>query len=91
MMIMISITMDTTDYTYQAWRPFGDLNFLTCTKGMLTGTKVKILIDQILYDPLLTTLSFYDQKSRVIQQLSQNHFGRFDTLNTKYSLCRRCA
>jgi RHS repeat-associated protein len=75
----------TTDFTYQAWRPFGDLNFLTCTKGMLTGTKVKILIDQILYDPLLTTLSFYDQKSRVIQQLSQNHFGHFDTLNTKYS------
>jgi RHS repeat-associated protein len=73
------------DFTYQAWRPFGDLNFLTCTKGMLTGTKVKILIDQILYDPLLTSVSFYDQKSRVIQQLIQNHFGRFDTLSTKYS------
>ncbi|NTW26339.1 MAG: RHS repeat-associated core domain-containing protein, partial [Lentimicrobium sp.] len=73
------------DFTYQAWRPFGDLNLLTCTKGMLTGTKVKILIDQILCDPLLTSVSFYDHKSRVIQQLAQNHFGHFDTLNTKYS------
>jgi len=52
---------------------------------MLTGTKVKILIDPILSDPLLTTVNFYDQKSRVIQQLIQNHFGHFDTLNTKYS------
>jgi hypothetical protein len=75
----------TADYNYLAWRPFGDLHYLNLTQGMLTGTKTKILIDQILTDPFLTTVYFYDQKSRIIQQLNKNHFGNFDTLNTKYS------
>jgi RHS repeat-associated protein len=73
------------DYSYRAFANFGDQDTLSKPKGMLTGTKTKILIEQILQDPYLFTVNFYDSTSRVVQQQSRNHSGHFDTLTTKYN------
>jgi len=73
------------DFDYYSFPEFGNLNYFGHPMGMMTGSKVKILIEQVLPDPLLVSVNFYDNKSRIIQQQLQNHFGHFDTLTTKYN------
>ena len=51
-------------------------------KGMLTGTKIKVLGTSSTY---LYSVSFYDQKGRVIQVQSTNITGGVDILTTQYT------
>lgn len=50
------------------------------TKGLVTGTKVRILDT----DQWLITTNYYDDKSRLIQSISDNATGGRDTLTNQY-------
>ena len=73
------------DFSYEPFPAFGNLDFLESPKGLLTGTKTKMLEGCPLQDPWLSSVNFYDKRSRIIQQQAQNHFGHFDTTTTKYN------
>jgi RHS repeat-associated protein len=49
-------------------------------RGRVTASKVKVLEDS----KWLTTVSFYDQKGRVVQTQSDNHLGGKDISTTQY-------
>ncbi|MBS0028874.1 DUF6443 domain-containing protein [Chitinophaga sp. 22321] len=49
-------------------------------KGLVTGTKVRVLGT----DQWLTTTSFYNDKGRLIQVLSDNISGGYDVMNSLY-------
>ncbi|NML21937.1 hypothetical protein HHL16_13695 [Pseudoflavitalea sp. G-6-1-2] len=53
------------------------------TLGMVTGSKVKVLGSSPAQ--MLTTISFYDPKGRLIQARSQNITGGVDIVSTQYS------
>ena len=75
----------TDDYDYRPLPEFDDSDYLEVPTGMVTGTRVKILLEPVLHHPYLITVNFYDRKSRIIQQLFRNHSGCFDTLSMNYS------
>jgi len=75
----------TDDYDYRPLPEFDDSDYLEVPTGMVTGTRVKILLEPVLHHPYLITVYFYDRKSRIIQQLFRNHSGCFDTLSMNYS------
>jgi RHS repeat-associated protein len=74
----------TSDYSYAPYTLFGDLEYYDTPKGLLTGSKVRVP-DSISTKPFMLTINFYDKKSRIIQQISRNHFNYFDTTTTKYN------
>nr|MDA3944722.1 DUF6443 domain-containing protein [Bacteroidota bacterium] len=61
-------------------------DYLTNIKGQLTITKTKILdnseIDLGLSNDYLLSVNYYDRLSRIIQNVSDNHFG--ETLRTSF-------
>ncbi len=66
----------------QVW-PYPQANTpSTQLKGMPTGSRIKVLGTANTY---LYTLSFYDEKSRVIQSQSTNITGGIDIVTTQYS------
>ncbi|WP_245705381.1 hypothetical protein [Chitinophaga filiformis] len=51
------------------------------TKGLVTGNKVRVLGT----DKWLTTTTYYNDKSRIIQVVSENNLGGKDVLTTLYN------
>jgi len=51
------------------------------TNGLVTGSKVRVLGT----DKWLTTTTYYDEKGRTVQIISDNHFGGKDITNSLYS------
>ncbi len=58
----------------------------TETKGMVTGTKVRVIEDpsDLNKGGWLTTVSYYDSKGRVIQVQSDNYKGGAEVLTNRY-------
>jgi hypothetical protein len=54
------------------------------TRGLVTGKKIKILNPTNGTEQWLTTTTYYDDKDRVIQTLSDNITGSTDELTTQY-------
>ncbi len=52
----------------------------TYTKSLITGSKTKVLTD----DTWLLSVMYYDDYGRVIQTVSDNHFGGIERLLNKY-------
>jgi RHS repeat-associated protein len=75
----------TSDFSYYHYSPFGNLDLIEQPKGLPTGTKTKMLDGCPIQNPWMVSVSFYDKKSRIIQQQVQNHFGNFDTTTTQYN------
>jgi RHS repeat-associated protein len=55
-------------------------NYTTATKGLVTGTKTRVLGS----NTLITTTSYYDDKNRPIQAISTNYNGGTDITTTMY-------
>ena len=54
-------------------------------KGQVTGTKTKLLgTSEDEGDGYLETITYYDNKYRVIQVVSENHLGGIDVISTQY-------
>lgn len=53
-------------------------------KGLVTGTKTKILGNSDDADGYLETITYYDKKYRVIQVVSENHLGGIEVISTQY-------
>ncbi|MEP1093476.1 MAG: DUF6443 domain-containing protein [Cyclobacteriaceae bacterium] len=54
-------------------------------KGQVTGTKTRILGSNTgTEDDYLETITYYDNKYRVIQMVSENHLGGIDVISTQY-------
>lgn len=53
---------------------------LATARGQITGSKVKILGQ----DKWLNSVSYYDERYRVIQAIRENHLGGFDRVSSLY-------
>ncbi|WP_224994345.1 DUF6443 domain-containing protein [Cesiribacter sp. SM1] len=71
---------DEDEYSYQANDLTPESELAQSNRGRVTASKVKVLED----GKWLTTVSFYDQKGRVIQTQSDNHLDGKDISTTLY-------
>lgn len=59
----------------------------TKTKGLVTGTFTRVLqnIDDVITEPLLLTVTYYDDFGRPIRIVSDNHMGKTDVVYNNYN------
>jgi len=73
------------EYSYRPVAGFGDLQPAREVRGMATGTRIKILGTQTTGVFWLISVSFYDNRLRLIQQQSSNYLAGYDTITTRYN------
>ncbi|GAA0891201.1 hypothetical protein GCM10009122_08800 [Fulvivirga kasyanovii] len=67
--------------TSQGTHTFPDIEF-DKVKGMITGTKTKVLDDN---NTWLSSVTYYDERYRVIQTVTENYSGGIDRFSTLYN------
>ncbi|MEE1943828.1 DUF6443 domain-containing protein [Pedobacter sp. KR3-3] len=73
---------DNYDFTGNSFgQPSGMQALSMHTKGLLTGTKTKILGTDI----FMLTVNYYDLEGRIVQTKSDNHLGGIDILDNTWS------
>ena len=63
--------------------PDADAN--VAVKGLACGSKVKVLDPQAAADNYLSTVSYYDDRYRPVQSITENHLGEMETQTSWYN------